>query len=350
MQTIADEQEFLRILYIERKRTERTRRPFLLMLVDAKSEWNGSLEGVIYALQSSKRETDVCGWYEGGNTLGVIFNEINNTDASTIAAIRERVTTNLRQTVGEAETDDLEITIRVFPEAEDNQGPVDLTLYPDLRKRPSKKIDTLLKRAIDVIGSVLLLLLTFPVMLGIAIAIRLNSKGPILFRQTRVGQYGKRFTFLKFRSMYVNCDPAIHRQYVTRFISGKSDKHTDDSGDKVYKITKDPRVTAVGRWLRKTSLDELPQLWNVLRGEMSLVGPRPPLPYEVERYEPWHMARVIEAKPGITGLWQVSGRSRLTFNEMVRLDLAYIREASVWLDLKILLKTPRAVFSGDGAY
>jgi lipopolysaccharide/colanic/teichoic acid biosynthesis glycosyltransferase len=164
----------------------------------------------------------------------------------------------------------------------------------------------------------------------------------------RVGQQGKLFSFFKFRSMYVNSNAAIHKEYTTRFIShGQAASDTDAA---IYKITNDPRITRVGRVLRQTSLDELPQLWNVLRGEMSLVGPRPPLPYELKCYAAWHHRRVLEVKPGMTGLWQVTGRSRTTFNDMVRLDLRYVQQWSIWLDFKILLQTPKAVLMGNGAY
>jgi lipopolysaccharide/colanic/teichoic acid biosynthesis glycosyltransferase len=146
-------------------------------------------------------------------------------------------------------------------------------------------------------------------------------------------------------------DPGIHQKYVKRFIAGEVDLAQSGHGQNVvYKIQQDPRVTRVGKFLRKTSLDELPQLINVLKGEMSLVGPRPPIPYESEVYEVWHRRRVLEAKPGITGLWQVNGRSRLKFNDMVRLDLQYAKTWSLWLDIKILLQTPRAVLFGEGAY
>jgi len=147
--------------------------------------------------------------------------------------------------------------------------------------------------------------------------------------------------------MKVNADHRIHQQYVEGFI--QAGPSAASGGDAVFKLTNDPRVTPVGDFLRKSSLDELPQLWNVLRGEMSLVGPRPPLPYEVARYKHWHRRRVLEAKPGMTGLWQVTGRSRTTFDDMVRLDLRYAANCSVWTDLKILVATPRAVLSGKGA-
>jgi len=146
-------------------------------------------------------------------------------------------------------------------------------------------------------------------------------------------------------------DASIHREYIKRFIAGEADSaQVDNNHNVVYKMPNDARVTRVGKFLRKTCLDELPQLINVPSGDMSLVGPRPPIPYELETYQIWHRRRVLEAKPGITGLWQVNGRSRLTFDEMVRLDLQYVRTWSLWLDIKILLQTPRAVLSGQGAY
>jgi lipopolysaccharide/colanic/teichoic acid biosynthesis glycosyltransferase len=150
--------------------------------------------------------------------------------------------------------------------------------------------------------------------------------------------------------MYTNNDPKIHRDYVERFIAGKAKEERNEAGSVVYKIMDDPRITPVGRLLRKLSFDELPQFWNVLRGEMSLVGPRPPVAYEFRVYDIWHRRRVLEVKPGVTGLWQVSGRSRTSFDDMVRLDLRYSQSWSLWLDLKILAATPRAVFTGDGAY
>jgi len=182
-------------------------------------------------------------------------------------------------------------------------------------------------------------------------AIKATSKGPVFFRQRRIGQHGKPFVFLKFRSMYVDNDAGVHKEYVKRLIAGKADKQpSDGDGQGVYKLTADPRITRVGSFLRKTSLDELPQFINVLQGEMSLVGPRPPVPYEVEAYDIWHRRRLLEAKPGITGLWQVSGRSRVNFDDMVRLDLHYARTWSPWMDIKILVRTPGAVVLGVGAH
>jgi lipopolysaccharide/colanic/teichoic acid biosynthesis glycosyltransferase len=161
-----------------------------------------------------------------------------------------------------------------------------------------------------------------------------------------MGQYGKEFCFYKFRTMYVDNDSQIHRDYIAKLIAGEGDL---GDGRGIYKMVNDPRITAVGRFLRKTSLDELPQFVNVLMNDMSLVGPRPPLPYEYERYQIWHKRRVLELKPGLTGLWQVQGRSRTTFDEMVRLDLRYAKIRSLWVDLQILIRTPAAMLSGRGA-
>jgi lipopolysaccharide/colanic/teichoic acid biosynthesis glycosyltransferase len=205
-----------------------------------------------------------------------------------------------------------------------------------------------MKRALDVIVSFTLLTLLSPLLLLIAALVRLTSPGPVLFRQERVGQAMKPFLMLKFRTMRVH---AIHHDYVSAFIKsgGTKKKASKADGTTLFKIANDPRVTAIGDLLRRTSLDELPQLWNVLIGEMSLVGPRPPIQYEVDQYKSWHVRRVLEAKPGLTGLWQVTGRSRTTFDEMVRLDLRYARTYSFRTDLRILLATPRAVISGKGA-
>jgi lipopolysaccharide/colanic/teichoic acid biosynthesis glycosyltransferase len=190
------------------------------------------------------------------------------------------------------------------------------------------------------------MLLFLPIFVTLAILVKLTSRGPVFFCQKRVGQNGKLFDFYKFRSMYVDNDPELHREYVTQLIKGG--KHLQQANG-LYKLVNDPRVTRLGRFLRKSSLDELPQFFNVLRGEMSLVGPRPPLPYEFAHYRTWHRRRVLEVKPGLTGLWQVKGRSRTTFDEMVRMDLHYARTWSLWMDIKIILQTPAAMFTSTGA-
>ena len=207
----------------------------------------------------------------------------------------------------------------------------------------------LTKRTADLIGALTAIFLFSPILGAIAIAIKLTSPGPILFRQTRVGYKGNHFAFFKFRSMVVNNENQAHQEYVRKLINGEVEQlNTGTAQNPCYKITDDPRITPLGRFLRKTSLDELPQFFNVLHGEMSLVGPRPPIPYEVTEYKKWHYRRILDVKPGITGLWQVSGRNRLSFDEMVRLDIRYAETWSFWMDLRILFKTFKVVFTADG--
>jgi exopolysaccharide biosynthesis polyprenyl glycosylphosphotransferase len=196
----------------------------------------------------------------------------------------------------------------------------------------------LIKRAMDVVGALSVLILGSPILALIALAIRIDSPGPVFFHQTRVGANGKLFDIHKFRSMREGAETELEELRDFNEVDGP-----------IFKMREDPRLTRVGRILRQTSLDELPQLWNVLRGEMSLVGPRPPIPAEVSRYTEWHKKR-LEVRPGMTGLWQVSGRSLLSFDEMVLLDIYYIENWSPWLDLKILLRTIPEIFFGNGAY
>jgi exopolysaccharide biosynthesis polyprenyl glycosylphosphotransferase len=355
------EESFRSMLTLERRRAERSRKPFVLMLLDASAfiEEKTSdrfLSRVSSVLLKSTRETDLIGWYEKGVVLGVIFTEVScETETPVTETLRSKVLEALNGDLGRKVTSSLVVTTHLFPEKagqDKSEKVADRRFYPDLAKgAPKKRASQIAKRVIDVLGSAFLLLILSPLLAMIAIAIKLTSKGPVIFRQERLGQIGSRFRCLKFRTMYVNNDPKIHQEYVQRFINGQADSAPKESGKPtVYKIKNDSRVTTLGRLLRKTSLDELPQFWNVLMGDMSLVGPRPSLPYEFEIYDIWHRRRVLEVKPGVTGLWQVSGRSRTCFDDMVRLDLRYSQSWSVWLDVKILLQTPGAVLSGDGAY
>ena len=218
-----------------------------------------------------------------------------------------------------------------------------------LFREPLSDAERFVKRVSDILISVAALTVTAPLLAAIAIWIKLDSKGDVFFRQERVGMDGRVFLCYKFRSMHADADERVHREAYQRNIAGDESANAGDDDAPVYgKVKNDPRVTRAGRLLRRTSLDELPQLFNVLFGDMSVVGPRPPIPYEVEAYEPWQRKR-LDMKPGITGLWQVSGRNRLTFEEMVRTDLFYIENWSLWLDLKIILLTLPAVWRGDGA-
>lgn len=357
------QETFHTMLTLERRRAERSRKPFVLMLIDAHGLPEGRksqnlLRELPSVISNSTRETDVVGWYKQNSILGVIFTEVSMEGTQHITEVlSSKMTEVLREEFGRELLSNLIVTVHLFPEAWNPQEPeriADIKLYPDVsRKNSTRRLPLAVKRAIDVLGSAALLVLLSPILLLIVIAIKLTSKGPVIFEQERLGQLGTRFKCLKFRTMYINNDPKIHQEYVQRFIAGQTEtgeKNGDGATSVVYKITSDPRVTPVGRILRKLSLDELPQFWNVLRGEMSLVGPRPPVPYEFEVYDIWHRRRVLELKPGVTGLWQVCGRSRTRFEEMVRLDLKYSQSWSLWLDIKILAATPRAVFTGDGAY
>lgn len=204
------------------------------------------------------------------------------------------------------------------------------------------------KRALDIAFTLLIAPFVLLVGIVVAICIKLNSEGPIFFRQKRIGQNGVEFEMLKFRSMYVNSDQMAHREKIIQYMNGQK-LNEDATGKMTYKDVQDPRITKIGRFIRKTSLDELPQFWNVLTGHMSLVGPRPPLPYEVELYTSHEWLRMV-GKPGLTGTWQVYGRSRVTFQNMVEMDIEYLEKQSIWTDLKLIFLTvPVMIFARGGA-
>jgi len=358
-ETALQENVFHSMLTLERRRAERSGKPFVLMLLDANLEYGSAaviLEEAAEVIMATKRETDLAGWYKKSDILGVIFTEVSIEGERPLTEIlRTKFETALAKDLGREKAAKIAISLHVFPEIwdrNDSDWVADAKLYPDLNRGNSRKrMPLVIKRVMDVAGSAALLLVLSPLLAAIAAIIKLTSKGPVIFEQERLGRFGARFKCLKFRTMFTNNDPKIHQEFIQQFISGKEEcGKENESQQAVYKIINDPRVTPIGAFLRKTSLDELPQFWNVLRGEMSLVGPRPPVPYEFEIYDIWHRRRVLDIKPGVTGLWQVSGRSRTRFDDMVRLDLRYCQTWSLWLDLKILISTPRAVFGGDGAY
>lgn len=350
--------EFARALSLESKRAERSRKLRLLMLLDSRSLLAESgaaecLSNILTALSTSTRETDIRGWYRKSSVIGIIFTEVTEPEKKVVAsAVLERVRDLLRINLSAEAAQHIVISLNFLPEDWDTGHPESGGKHD----RPFVQNDTrrsarILKRVIDVAGSSLALVTLAPVFALIALLIKLTSKGSVIFSQERVGRRGRTFRCFKFRSMYAASDPGIHKAFVRELISGpRGTESAQGEAQTLYKIKNDPRVTPFGRLLRRTSLDELPQFWNVLKGEMSLVGPRPAIPYEVESYDRWHWRRVLDVKPGITGLWQVHGRSRTSFDEMVRLDLRYANRWSIWLDLKILLKTPGAVLSGEGAY
>jgi lipopolysaccharide/colanic/teichoic acid biosynthesis glycosyltransferase len=357
---VLKEETFKRMIAVERKRTERSREPFLLMLLEGgnhqSSEKNGkALDNTLSVLPMSIRETDVIGWYTDRTAVGVMFTGLSCNDKNSIlSAIINKMSATLRDQLTTDQFNQISISFHFFPDDwdQDNPGrPSNPSLYPDLLT-PTKDRSSLLriKQVMDFAGSALMLMLCTPLFLMIAVAIKASSKGPVLFRQQRVGQYGRCFTFLKFRSKRTDNDHSLHKEYATKLIAGQVEhRPSNGTGEGVYKLTNDPRITRLGKFLRRTSLDELPQLVNVLKGDMSLVGPRPAIPYELAAYQTWHRRRVLEVKPGITGLWQVTGRSSVKFDEMVRLDLRYATSWSPWLDIKILMRTPRAVIGGAGA-
>jgi lipopolysaccharide/colanic/teichoic acid biosynthesis glycosyltransferase len=205
----------------------------------------------------------------------------------------------------------------------------------------------LLRRALDLSVALIVLVVLLPLILILILAIRVDSRGPALFRQRRVGKDGREFTVLKFRTMKTGADPAPHREYVERLIAGE-DRSVSKGGRPLYKLAVDDRITRVGHVLRRLSVDEIPQLWNVVRGDMSLVGPRPVTAYEAGSY-PAHWRRRFQVKPGLTGLWQVSGRNERTYEEMVRFDLEYVQRRSVPFDLLILIRTVVVLLTAKGA-
>ena len=345
---------FHRLLALERKRSDRTGEPFLLVLIHCESligtRAERSIVEIGIGLAARIRATDITGWHRNRTTIGVIFTSFSGTDKSAVrSAISVKIQETLRENLYASEVEHAKVSFHFFP-----QGDLSGKTSPENRVIPdpeagtgdiSKKHFAVVKRAIDILGSLSALLMLSPVLFLISALIKLTSPGPVFFRQQRVGKHGSTFTCLKFRSMQAANDSGIHREFAQNLIRGNI---VNPAG--VYKIQNDPRVTSIGRLLRATSLDELPQFINVLSGTMSLVGPRPPIPYEYECYQPWHRRRLLNTKPGITGKWQVYGRSRTTFDEMVRMDIQYIREQSIWTDISLLLKTPFAVIGGHGAY
>jgi lipopolysaccharide/colanic/teichoic acid biosynthesis glycosyltransferase len=338
---------FTTALARELKRADRFDESFVLLVLSlGNGKGPAAWTDVIDILGMTKSDTDVIGWAEQDSAIGLIRPLVHLEPIEAATALGATVQRELARILSR-ESAACSIQLEVYS-PHSHARPV---VPADGKTRERKRSNVgreVSKRALDIVGSIALLGLVSPVFLLVSGLIKATSKGPVFFRQARVGQDGRPFTMLKFRTMQANADPEIHQKYVTQFI--QSGAAAESGPHKVFKLVDDPRITPLGHFLRRTSLDEVPQFWNVLRGDMSLVGPRPPLAYEVARYKRWHRRRLLEAKPGITGLWQVTGRSRTTFDEMVRLDLQYAKSYSVWTDIKILLATPRAVVSGNGAH
>ncbi len=359
MAAFLSEDHFRRMLSRERKRSERSRKHLVLMLIDGKGvkskKTDALLEQIAVVLGAAIRETDIAGWFETNAVFGVIFTEFGQAEVTTaVKIIESKVTAQLQGAFRANQLSSFQISFYAFPDGWDGNGhsrAVDEELYPDLFEvEQKKKLSLIVKRAMDICGSAAALAVLSPAFLVLAGLVKLTSDGPVFFRQQRVGRYGLNFEFLKFRSMYVSTDAAIHKEYVRNFIAGKT-AVAEGSKKTVYKLVNDPRVTWIGKFMRRTSLDEIPQFWNVLRGEMSLVGPRPPIPYEIEAYDIWHRRRLLEVAPrhhrAVAGPGPQPDHLRRNGSSRI---FSIPRMWSPMLDVKILLQTPRAVFSGDGAY
>lgn len=347
------EEHFHSMLAMERKRTERSAKPILLVTLNiaeilASFPRKKVIKDISTVVVASARDIDTKGWFESQTVIGIIYTEITNSGKEPILT---KIHNNLERELGLENAEKVAVAFASFPQ--ENNGRVlevaglpETCFYPSPHKHGiAKRVSLSMKRVVDVVGSLVLILLFSPIFIIVSILVKFTSRGPVLFSQTRIGKGGKEFTFYKFRSMRVGNDNSVHKEYVKKLIQGGPDNGGLGNGG-VFKIKNDPRVTLVGRFIRKTSLDELPQFFNVLIGDMSLVGPRPPIPYELENYRVWHKRRVLEAKPGITGFWQVSGRSSTTFDTMVRMDLQYIQQRTLLGDIKLIMQTPLALFKG----
>ena len=339
--------DFLVLLHREQRRADRSRAPLSVVLYrDAggrRSQPHGA-QLLIDTMHALKRETDTVGRL--GDDLVALL--CPDTGAEGARRLMRKIADHAQECSWLALT--ITYPDELFDKLENGEAQaLDFAVIPP-GESPPPAAGYSLKRALDIVGALLALLIFSPLLVLTAIAISLTSPGPVIFKQIRLGKGGVPFVFYKFRSMTSEVDDAIHRRFVTDLIgaSGRGDAAVTLTGS-LYKLEADPRITPIGRLIRRTSIDEFPQLFNVLKGDMSLVGPRPPLRYEAENYQSWHLRRIMDVKPGMTGLWQVEGRSRVSFNDMVRLDLRYIRSCSLMLDLKILLKTARAVLRCDGA-
>lgn len=359
--SVLDEGVFKRVISRERKRAERSGSSLLMAIVtfidfNSPAEPEKTAEIKALHLVGVIRETDVCGWLKEKDELGILFNLAEGQDIETSRqAVESKVREYLKQRLIHSTSQKLDISFQFFPEdraRRENTNNISLLFYPECSVEATHSdVVTALKLVMNLTVSLIALILLAPVFLFIALLVKATSAGPIFFRQERVGQFGKPFMLLKFRTMYADTDDSVHRNFIKAFIAQQiSATGCSEPVDMIYKLRDDPRITQIGKILRKMSLDELPQFVNVLRGEMSLVGPRPAIPYEIETYQAWHFYRFLARKPGITGLWQVTGRSMTTFDEMVRLDLKYIRNWSIWLDIKLIIATPWAVFHAKGAY
>lgn len=335
------------MLLRERKRTERSQKSFAMIMVEVRhllqSRAKKSIRHLTAVFDECFREIDIQGWYRQRSVIGIICPEV---ERENVKALQLKVENALQQTLSPLFLEKLKVSFVCFPEKRDDDAVnKNRTVYPELKaSNTGKAASDIVKRSMDFFAALIGMALLFPLFILLAVLIKLTSKGPVFFRQKRVGLLGREFTLFKFRSMKVDNDDSAHKAFVKDFINAGQSAVADNT--QAFKLVKDKRITGIGQFLRKTSLDELPQLINVLRGDMSLVGPRPPIQYEVDEYRIWHRRRVMEVKPGITGFWQVHGRSVTSFETMVRMDIYYIKYRNLLLDLLLLIKTPLALLRG----
>lgn len=336
---------FFEQLRAEKIRAQRSKTSLSILLITLESSKALSIRELSKFVRTRVRETDIVGYIDQ-ETLGVILpytdeNGAKKSANNILSAVIKPQFSISTSTYPDEIFESLSLNGGVTPDVSN------LVLEDSLSH---SEIGLFLKRGIDIVGALTGIVVLSPLMLVIAYLIKKDSPGKVIFKQKRIGEKGVPFDFYKFRSMYANNNDQIHRDYVQNLINGNTASiNQGDESKPFFKMKADPRITPIGRFIRKTSIDELPQLFNVLKGEMSLVGPRPPLPYEVEKYKSWHLKRVLAMKPGITGLWQVEGRGRTEFDESVRLDVRYLKHWSLWLDVKILFKTVKEVLLCRGA-
>lgn len=344
------------MLVMERKRSERSENSFLLVLLDIENlikknpfmlnKKDEFVNEITIALAEFTRETDIKGWYLERRIIGIIFTEVEN---KYIEFLINKIKKNLKEKINYRQLEKIKISYYRFPEASSEVEKSETNIAHVLNNAMSdtkliNKTARVSKRIIDIIGSSFGILLLFPFFIVIPLLIKITSRGPVFFKQKRVGCYGKEYTMLKFRSMNIHNDSKIHQEFVSNYTKGL--ENVIDSRENItFKMPNDPRLSKLGIFLKRTSLDEIPLLINVLFGDMSLVGPRPALSFEVNEYDFWHQKeeRWMEVRPGITGLWQFNRRDINIFDNMVRMDVEYIKEWSLLLDAKLSLNKLKEV-------
>lgn len=335
------------MLQRERKRTERSQKPFALIMVEihhlVKSKAKRSIRNLTVVLEECFREIDIQGWYKHQSIIGIICPDV---ERESVKALKKKVQNALEKALPISFIEELTVSYICFPEEDTRDiDDVHLSVYPEFKvNSPKKIVSDIAKRTMDLVVATTALIVILPLLAVVAVLIKVTSPGPVFFKQKRVGFGGREFTLFKFRSMNINNDESVHKAFVKDFIKNSGLEVSDDT--QAFKIVHDKRVTRIGAFLRKTSLDELPQLLNIICGDMSLVGPRPPIKYEVDEYHIWHRRRVMEVKPGLTGFWQVYGRSSTSFENMVRMDIYYIKYRNFLLDVMLILRTPFVLLKG----